>query len=158
MSFDPNDPNWRAMHGQPPISQYGFPIKPKPKSSNTWLYVLLGVGALAVLGCVGCAGVLFVTVSSGMQQASKELMAQVQPHPLIQQHIGQVQSMSMNFGESVALNEGKVGKKTAVFDIKGSQGSALIAGQVDDGHDRPARFQGTTVLILPSGESHELQF
>ena len=104
------------------------------------------------------AGVRFVTVSSGMQQASKELMAQVQPHPLIQQHIGQVQSMSMNFGESVALNEGKVGKKTAVFDIKGSQGSALIAGQVDDGHDRPARFQGTTVLILPSGESHELQF
>lgn len=181
MSFDPNDPNWRAISGPPPhaghgqggypqpgypqpgypqpgLSQYGFPQKPQqPKKSSTLLYVLAGISGACLLLCLGCGVYGFLLVSNGMQQASKELIVQVQPHPLIQEHIGKVQSLSMNFGESVSINEGKVGKKTAVFDIVGDKGSALLFGEVDDGHDRPARF-GQATLLLPNGETHLLSF
>ncbi|QDU31956.1 hypothetical protein ETAA8_71180 [Anatilimnocola aggregata] len=155
MSFDPHDPNWRDLPGQAP-QQHAYRAPPK-KKSNTLLCVLGGVGALLVLLCLGCGGVASMYVWNGLQQSKVELIEQLQPHPLIQEHIGTISSLGMNLGESAALNEGKVGKKTIVFDIKGSKGSALISGEVDDGHDRPARFTDA-ILHLPAGEALQLSF
>src|SRR5260221_10782585 len=54
----PNEPSYTPQPYPPPGQPYyppgaPLPMGPQPKKRRTWLWIVLGVFALAVLGCVG---------------------------------------------------------------------------------------------------------
>jgi hypothetical protein len=110
--------------------QYGGtfgPQAPPPRRSNTWLWILGGLGLAGLLVCGCCGGFMMF----GMSQLSGALEEEVAGHPAIEQHIGDIQSTSLNLtatGEETNKRGG--GKSVMVYDVKGSTGNGqLIAEQ-----------------------------
>lgn len=129
---------------------YGSQPPPR-KSSKVWLWLLLGLGGLGVaaLVCCGAVGIWGMgALNNVMTQAMQEELG---GNPIIQQHIGQIESVSINIGATQKLQQGGGNDGAAVMDIRGDKGSGqLIILQ------RPGQ-QPTIDLKLPSGETFNVK-
>jgi hypothetical protein len=121
----------------------------QPKKSNTWLWVLLGVGGIFAVVCCGCGGVGYMLMQTGFTVIEQDLQNRLAGDPTVQEHIGNVQSVELDFIASVQESEKRGGDQVFRFHVTGDKGNAdVVGGQPPQG--------GTTVsnpiLILPSGE------
>ncbi len=122
-SSDPLNP-YASLGGGGGMSQ------PPKRSTSVWTWVL-GIGGgflLAGLLCCGCIGFVFYF---GVNQMHEQVKQQIQNDPVIQQHIGQVQSVSTNFQASVKEiqeNPPPPGDNVLTFDVKGTKGEGLLVG------------------------------
>jgi hypothetical protein len=120
---------------------------PPPKKSMLWLWILLGVGGVLVLICCGCMGLAYFgggkAMNATMDIVGKEIRPSLDADPVIQEHVGEIQSLSGDFSATIqeSQNTGRQGEM--VFRIKGSKGEGVVIGrpnQVDmrleDGHLR----------------------
>jgi hypothetical protein len=121
---------------------------PPPKPSYWWAWLLGGLGVAGLVVC-GCCGGFFMF---SMSQVTRVMREEVEGHPAIAEHIGEIQSMSTNViatGEETEKRGG--GKSVLVVDVKGSKGSGKLLGE-----QSPAPQQGNFFdridLRLPSGE------
>ena len=135
--------------GQPnPFAASQSPYQQQPKKSNTWLYILLGVGGAGLLVCCGCGGFGYMMMGEGFKVFEQNLQAQLSASPVAQEHLGEIQSVKMDFMEGVKRTDERK-QQTMVFHVVGSKGSAEVEG------DQPP-FGGQAVmnptLILPSGD------
>jgi hypothetical protein len=119
--YDPTNP-YSTLGGPPGMHP--------PRKSNAWLWILgIGGGILGLgLLCCGCFGGLFYF---GWGQMNEMVKQQIQNDPVIQEHIGEVYSVSANVmatGQEVQANPPPPGDNVLVFDVKGSKGSGQLVG------------------------------
>jgi len=133
----------------PTFSPQGFqPYAPKPSGSNTWLWVLLGLGGVAGVCC--CGGGVAV-VMFGMNIVTAEIADELRDNPKFREHIGELQEMNVDYIASAAKDD----DETFVYDVKGDKGSGeLTVKHVtdDDGSEQIV----TATLRLSDGKQVEI--
>ena len=140
--FDDNQPNQGNAQGAPP-----------QKKSNVWLWVLGIIGVLAVGGAVFCCGGGYFAYRAGTGMMADIFKEQLVGNPVIEEHIGTIESMSMNLGATTENAENSPG--SIAFDIGGSKGSGTILIQQQQGADGQPGI-GSAELILEDGSRHAI--
>ncbi len=146
MSFDSPNP-YAPAASTPPVA---------PKKSNTLLYVLLGVGGILLVSCVGCAGLLVVAGTKGMSLVTAQLKPQIQADPVVREHIGEIKEMNWSitsFAKEFEKNQARHQGRDACFEVKGDKGSGLIMGKLNN---NPPQRLDNAELVLPDGTFHKL--
>ncbi|PHQ35989.1 hypothetical protein [Rhodopirellula bahusiensis] len=149
---DPFDPN-RAYQNPLTPEVVGGPGGPGAQSpvKKKWPMVLAIVLGLGFVSMVICCGVLWYAMSQvgGLGVVFEPVKEELNRMPAVTEEIGEIESMSMNFGETV--NEAEENPDFIVFDLEGTSGSAKAAVKVgSDGGIEEA------ILILPDGTRKEL--
>lgn len=128
MSFDMNSPNPYAASTQPTA----------PKKSNVLLYVLLGIGGVLLLTCCGCGGVIWYGWNTGMSQISAAVAKIVRPSlqadPVIQEQIGELQSVEWELGslvEETKKDPKRHQGRNMALRVKGPKGEGIVIGRFD---------------------------
>jgi hypothetical protein len=132
----------------PYAGSFGPQQPPPPRKSYLWLWILggLGLGGLLVCGC--CGGFMMF----GLSQVNNAMMQEVAGHPAIAQHIGEIQSMTMNvIATGEETDKRGDGVSVLVYDVKGSKGSGKLLG-AQSKNPQPGDFFLQIDLRLPSGE------
>ncbi len=133
-----------APSGVPPFGQ-----EPR-KSSTAWLWVLGGIGGVLLLCCGG--GVVGVAIF-GMNIAAEEVAAQVRDNPKFREHIGELQSLDVDWVATSAEND----DETFVYQAQGDKGSGVLTVKEETDEEwnsivveASLRLKdGTRVQILP---------
>lgn len=141
------------------------PYPPPQQSSSTiiWIVALilvLVVGLpilLVALMFLGCCGLMGVGAYSAFQMTGEMAKQQFGNDPVIQQHIGEIQSISPNIA---ATNEEQqkqtsVGTNVIVFDVSGSKGSGQIIAEQQPGGppaNQPGKIFTKATLRTTQGE------
>ncbi|MCC9641155.1 hypothetical protein LOC71_02640 [Rhodopirellula sp. JC740] len=155
MSNTPNDP-FDPHRGQ------GNPLTPEvvnaspgfgnqPAAKKRWPMILAIVLGLGFLSMIVCCGVAWYAVGQmgGMGMVFEPVKAELNRMPEVTEEVGQIESMSMNFSETVA--EAEENPDFIVFDLECTNGPAKAAVKVaDDGGVEEA------ILILPDGTRKEI--
>jgi hypothetical protein len=119
-----------------------------PKRSNAWMWILLGVGGTTLVVCCGCVGLFAL----GLSQVGNQIEAQLNADPTAQQHLGTVQSSSIDWA-AIGPETERAGESVMVWQVKGDKGTGKVRARQSPG----GTFQDAT-LILPSGEEVDLGF
>ena len=125
-----------------------------PKKRNWFLIIMSGIGILSVITVLACCGGGYGIFYFSMNFIADAVKSDVQDDPSIQQHIGDIESLSINMEETseVQIDEGK---RTYAFDIEGTKGSGqLIAKVVEQGGDEIGVESGRLIV---DGEEYPLE-
>ncbi|EMB14403.1 hypothetical protein [Rhodopirellula europaea] len=149
---DPFDPN-RAYQNPLTPEVVGGPGGPgaQPPAKKKWPMILAIVLGLGFVSMLICCGVLWFAMSKvgGLGAVFEPVRADLNRMPEVTDEIGEIESMSMNFGETV--NEAEENPDFIVFDLEGTSGSAKAAVKVG-----PGGGVDEAILILPDGTRKEL--
>ncbi len=114
----------------PSSSQYtpGPYLNPQPpQQSNTVLWWVLGVlGVLGIGSIVVCCGGGYAMYHYGTQFLADTIKPQIENDPAIEEHIGEITAMPLNFSETQKHQNDNI----IVFDVQGTKvqrSSKLIA-------------------------------
>jgi hypothetical protein len=112
---------------------------------------------LLVLGGLGCLGLLLVLVCAGfgwfgLKMVKDQAQVALQQNPVIQEHIGEIESIEMNVIAAGAQGGAAGGGGAFVFDLVGSKGSGQAAVELDTTAGVALR-RGTLTI---AGETFEL--
>jgi len=119
-----------------------------PRSSNTLAWGCGIASVLVLLLC--CGGGAFVVYGLG-EVMSAEIETELGNHPVIEEYIGNVEDLSMDFAKSAEIE----GEDVYVYDIQGDRGSGeLIVESITN--DAGMEEIITASLRLPDGETIEL--
>jgi hypothetical protein len=127
---------------------------PPPRRSRAWLWILLGAGGMGALVCCGCLGLFAV----GWTQIGKGLQAQLNADPTAKEHLGTVNSATLDVVEMTKVAEKqKGGPPVMVFAVRGDKGSGMVHVEQEAGSGQtsemaswcclPAR-RSSLVLVL----------
>ncbi|MDA1194657.1 MAG: hypothetical protein O2894_05685 [Planctomycetota bacterium] len=109
--------------------------------------IIIIVLVVLAIGAVG----LFFLAKAGIGMIAEQVKVDIRDNPVIQEHIGEIQDISIDLTASGAAG----GNETFVFDIKGTKGSGqLTATIVTKGADQEKVTAGT--LRMADGTTHEL--
>lgn len=127
---------------------YGAPPKEDTRLIPIWVWIVLG-GLLGMGGltCCGCGGLMWF----GLNVQADELKASLKGNPVIEEHIGEITDLSIDFGETI----GHDGSETTVCRVKGTKGSGKIVGETTANELNNEVFRSGE-LILPDGTKHDL--
>ncbi len=116
-----------------------------PSTGWTCLAITLATGGLAMLlVCCGGGGAL---MWFGMNIISAEIEDQLRENETLKQHVGVVESFSLDFTRTAAKND----SDEMVFHVKGSQGSGYVTVVSETNNDGDEEIR-TAVLRLPDGK------
>tara|TARA_R110002049_G_scaffold4601_4_gene31955 strand:+ start:231782 stop:232312 length:531 start_codon:yes stop_codon:yes gene_type:complete len=141
--FDDNQPNQGYAQGGPP-----------QKKSNTWLWVLGILGALGLVGALVCCGGTFFAYKAGTGMMAEAFKSQLADNPVIEEHIGTIDSMSMSLGKTSEYAESSPG--SLAFDISGAKGSGTVLIKQQPGADGQPGI-GSAELIMSDGSRHAIE-
>ncbi len=140
-------PSFGEVHQPDP---HDFSALTRPKS-NTALKVLVVLCSLALVGIlVLCGGGIWL-MNFGGDILSAEIETQLRDHPQIREHVGEIQSLDINWTRSLANEEEEV----FVFDVEGTEAKGEITIESvtnDEGNEEVVWAR----LRLSSGETIEL--
>ncbi|HZL90087.1 MAG TPA: hypothetical protein VFB96_17090 [Pirellulaceae bacterium] len=150
------------MATQPNYGPPSYPPPPQQSSSNTiiWIVVLvlvLVIGLPILLVAVvflGCCGMFGLGMYSMSQIPAEMVKQQYSDHPVIQQHIGEIQSATLNFADTSAEQQKQPdgpGATVLVIDVRGTKGSGQIIGHQEPGNP-PGQFFSKATLRTKQGE------
>ena len=150
-----NNPDWGASPYRPPD---GFSPYQPPRQSRSWLWILLGVGGLLLalpVSCICCGGAI---MHLGFEMVEAEIVDDLNTDPIIQQHMGHVESAEMHFWDSLMEdikdpNEDE--DSWYVFDIKGAKGKGRVIGKSITNDDDVEELRDGR-LLLPDGREVKL--
>ena len=142
MSYDPSQFEQGDSFGQAQPQ--------KKKSALPMVFIVLGgLGLLAVVAC--CGGGIWMA-NFGMSIVSAEIANQLEDHPQIQEHVGDIVSLDVDWAKSMA----EEGDDVFVFDLEGSKASGeLIVNTVTNEAGDEEIMDAT--LKLESGEKIPLE-
>ena len=134
----------------------GNTMQPAPRKSNTWLWILLGVGGVILVGCCGCAGIAWWGMGAGMGMVAQQIRPSLDADPVVQEHIGEIEEFDWNLMATGEASEKKTGgEDVIVWDVKGSKGAGQISGTVDQGGGGGVKLKNGK-LKMKSGEEFNL--
>ena len=144
-------------HGGPGGSPYsGAPQQPAPKKGTNWFLIIGAIVGVFVIGGAGlgvcCCGGGWAAIGGAMQMNADAVAASLRDNAVVQEHIGDIASIKMNWEESAAASEG--GPQRFAFDVTGSKGSGLLVVESNNNFENMEIYSGE--LILPSGEQYDL--
>jgi hypothetical protein len=148
MSFDSPNP-YAASSTQPTV----------PKKSNTLLYILLGVGGILLVSCLGCGGLVYVFGTQGMKMVTAKIQPQVQADPVIREHIGEIKEFTWSitsFAKEYEKNSPRHEGRDVCFEVKGDKGEGLVMCRIDNTNPQNQRITNAE-LVLPNGEFHKMK-
>ncbi len=141
------------------------PYPPRQQSSSAvfWIVILvlvlvIGVPILLVaLILLGCCGILGLGAATAFQVPANAARQQFGSHPVIQEHIGEIQSISMNAAASGEEQQrpAAAGKNVIVFDVSGPKGSGQLIAEHQPGDpstNQPDKFFSKATLRTSRGE------
>ncbi len=140
-SFDPNNPYRPAAHG---------PGGPQHRRSSAGIIIAIvaGIGLVGVLVCCGlCGGLGYF----GMNVFSEQVANELRDNPILREHIGEIQSFTLNFTATAAHDSEDV----FVFDVQGSKGQGVVTAESQTIPDDSEAVISAT-LRLPTGEVIDL--
>jgi hypothetical protein len=141
--------------GSDPYNPFSAPPPGQvPRKSNTWLYILLGVGGGGLLLCCGCVAMSWWGFSAGMGIVSAQLMNQLNADPVAQQHLGTVTSASVDLMAS-GEEQQRRGEQVLLFNVRGDRGSGQVIAEQAPGQQQQFR---NAILRLPDGDEVQLGF
>jgi hypothetical protein len=155
--YDPSgkNPDWGASPYRPPD---GFSPYPPPRRSWAWLWILLGVGGVILLVPVCCLGCGIAFVNFGFEVVEAEIVDDLNADPIIQQHLGTVESAEIHFWDSMMedIKDPNDDEDTwYVFDIQGTKGKGRVIGKsITNAADVEELREGR--LLLPDGREVKL--
>ena len=118
------------------------------KSSKKWLWIILGVGAAALLLCCGLGG---FGAYFGLSAVGQVIAEGVQDQPAVQENIGTVSKASIAMQRTAELAEADPG--VMVLAVEGDKGSGeLLLKQVQGTN----RFENVR-LLMPDGTEYPLE-
>ena len=147
MSISPND----SFEQDSPQNSEQDPSQPMPKkSSKGCLIVCITLMVLFALIC-GCCGFGGYYAIGQLEVAVK---AETEADPAILEHIGEIETVDFDFGETIAAAEGaeQAGDPSpVVFLLKGTKGEGTVLVMMPTSEeDGGNQFQSAT-LVLPDG-------
>lgn len=132
-----------------PGPSYPAPAPPPKKSSGLffWLFLLVAVlgGGVLLLCCGGGGGLIYF----GTQVMGKQVAEALRGNPVIQEHIGEIQSCEVDFVASSAHE----GQDTMVFNIKGTKGSGTLIADTDSSDSDSEKIRSAK-LRMPDGREY----
>lgn len=125
------------------------PPKPKSSSRKGLYWALGGCGFVTML--LMCGGGI-AAVIFGLNLVEEELKVQLREMPEVQQHLGELTTLEVNFIKSAAIND----DEALVYDATGTEGTAEFTIVSDTSFDGPEEMQSAT-MRLPDGKEIELE-
>jgi len=105
-----------------------------------------------VLLCVlMCCGGGYALIGFGMNVVAEDIRMQLRDHPTIQEHIGEMESLDVNFTASMAHPD----DDTFIYEASGSKGKGELTVQSITLDDDSEDIRAAT-LRLPDGQTFEL--
>lgn len=129
----------------------GQPAAPTvKKKSNVWLWVIGIIGGLGLVAAIACCGSVFWAYNFGMGKVAEAVKADLMGNPVIGEHIGDIEELSMNLTATGEEQQNGGKPNTMVMDVKGSKGSGQLILTPGQG----GGFS-TIELELPDGTRHQ---
>lgn len=129
-------------------------ILPRPgKANNVVLFILAGVGLMAVLGCLTCGGVAWFGWSAAMNVIADEIKTKYGDAPAMQDNIGEITSFKSNFEKTAKEQEETGTSGIMVFDIEGPKGKGEIIAERRPGQPGFSKVK----LRTETGEEFQLE-
>jgi hypothetical protein len=131
---------------------HSFDPHPAPRRSSSPVALILaiigGIGAASFLAC--CGG--FVALAYfGKTVSEQELADQLRDNPALQEHIGDIEQLSLNFIATAAIEDEDI----EVYDVQGTKGKGKITVKTSSLMDADDEIIWAK-LRLDSGETVEL--
>lgn len=147
MSNRPDNP----FQQNAPGTMYGDQ-QPKTGGSKVWLWVLGSILAVFLLGALVCCGGGYFAYQAGTGMMAEAYTSQLNNNPVIQEHIGDIESM--NFDLTATTEQAEASGGAMAFKISGTKGSGILLIHQAPGGDgeRIERAE----LVLPDGTRHEV--
>ncbi len=124
----------------------------QPKKSNVWLWVVGIVGGVIVLTALVCCGGSYFAFKTGTGMLAEQFKQQLASNPTVVEHVGDIQSMSLNLGETSKQAETSGG--AMAFDVVGSKSNAtLLVKQAPGGNGTGI---ASAELVMPDGTRHPI--
>ncbi len=130
----------REYHEEPPVRR---------TNSSSCLVWIIGFGVVGVLCCVLCCGGV---AYFGFNLMSTEVEVAIRDNPQIREHLGDLQSVELNFMKSVADDD----DDTWVYNIKGSKGRGELTVKQSTGANGDEVFHNAQ-LRLSNGQVVDVQ-
>ena len=142
----------------PSSTVWGPPAYQPPRHRGSCLWIALGLVGLLVaapLCCLGCGGML---LHFGFDAVEKEIADDLNTDPIIQQHLGRVESAELHLWDSFEEdmeNPSDDDDSWYVFDVVGAKGKGRVIGKsITNAEDLEELREGR--LILPDGREFPL--
>lgn len=152
MSMNSDDPFESNPNARGNTAAYG---QSPPKKSKTKFW-LLGCGITGLLGILVCCGGSILMTQFGLNVLAGEFQKQLDGNPVIVEHVGDIQSFSMSWGDTIkaAQNAESNGEELA-FAISGTKGSGRVLIQQDGSGDGTGMHSAT--LVMDDGQRYPIE-
>ncbi|HRX78634.1 MAG: hypothetical protein H6821_12815 [Planctomycetaceae bacterium] len=131
----------------------GLPSQPAPppKSSKTPI-ILAAVGGFGLFMILVCCGAGVWVIQFGMNVISADIENQLRDHPQIKEHVGEIQTLEVDWGKSLAEDDYDIW----TYDIEGSKarGEVIVESKSED----DGEVIEAATLRLSTGKTIELSF
>ncbi|GAA5510126.1 cytochrome c oxidase assembly factor Coa1 family protein [Novipirellula caenicola] len=148
MSMPPNDP-----FETNPNSRFATP-QSTPSESNTWKWVLGIILGVCVVGGLVCCGGIYFMFNMGKGMMADMVKQEMSANPVIQEHIGEIQSIELNLAATGEAGQDKPG--VLAFDLVGSKGSGVLEIKQDRNQSGEAMTIHSAELVMPDGTRYEV--
>jgi len=105
--YTPPNPN------NPYANTGSFGQAPPPKKSKAWIWILGIVGGGGILVCGCCGGLSYFAYNTGMTMIAEQTKQEIQGKPVVQEHIGTIESASPDLMAGVEETQKKGGPSRA---------------------------------------------
>lgn len=135
-----------------------LPNPAPPKERSTLKVVLIVVGSLMLVGLLGCCGMMALAYFGFNSGLNQELRPQLAENPVIQEELGEIESISFDFGETMTAAQSRPGESVMSCEVTGSKGSGTVVIEVNQGGDPemiPVLLKtsdGREISLLPSDD------
>lgn len=151
MSMSPNDPF--ANPNQPAASYGDATGNSPPKKSKKGLYIGLGCAGIVLLSILVCCGSAAMMTQFGIGIVADEYASQLEGNPVIVEHIGEIDELSVDWGSTFTRAAEGDGQSEAIgFSIRGSKGSGVVYIEQDNSSGDDVRMKSAT-LVTSDGNS-----
>lgn len=93
------------------------------------LIVLAVLGLIGLLICGGFAALVYFGWNQAQSAMGDEFKRQLQGNPVIEQELGEIQSMSVSLIETAKRNEGNTGAPVMVLQVDGAEADGVLLVQ-----------------------------
>ncbi|MEO1529103.1 MAG: hypothetical protein AAFX06_27095 [Planctomycetota bacterium] len=146
MSQAPNNPLEQSYQQQPQPQSGGG-----GGGSNTWLWVLGIIGGLMLVSAIACCGLVWYGGSQFSNFVADAVMEEFKDDPMVVEHIGEITSSDMDFGEAMRASQNEDNVAVMIFNIEGDKGSGKIVHRTDNNSG-----EVTATLVLDNGDEYPL--